>query len=226
MKNNVKEDHMELKYFVIILSFSSIIFLYFLSTLSQPTIIDICEIPSYEGKKVIVKGIVTEHRITTYGGQIIKIKNLNIENHTSTLIFVEEETSIEYGDKIQAMGVVQKYNNDWEIVVKSKKFITILKKWNSSTFPLWQLAENPNNYLDINVNITGFIDRIYDSYFYLIDAENLYTIAVYYDSTKFYNFSEGDRVYIGARFVYNPETLRFVLTAEEKTHFIDVVGSN
>lgn len=82
--------------------------------------IELHEIPEYEGKQVIVEGIVTEHRITTYGGQIIEIKNLDSENISKTIVFVEGETSVEYGDRIQATGTVQKYKDEWEIVVNNE----------------------------------------------------------------------------------------------------------
>jgi uncharacterized linocin/CFP29 family protein len=214
---------MELKYFVIVLSVACILLLYFLSTLSQPIRIDLNEIPDYEGKQVIVEGVVTEHRITTYGGQIIEIKNLDSKNSSKTIVFVEGETNVEYGDIIQATGTVQKYKGEWEIVVNNERFVKILQKWSNITFPLWQLAEDPNKYVDTNVNVTGIIDRKYDAYFYLVDSEEQYTIAVYYDSSRFYTFSQGDTVYVGARFVYDAETMRFVLSAKEETHSISVI---
>lgn len=214
---------MEFKYFVIILSIACIIFLYFLSTLSKPIVIELNEIPNYEGKQVIVEGVVTEHRITTYGGQIIEIKNLDNENVSETMIFVERQTSVEYGDRIQVTGIVQKYKDEWEIVVNNEKHIKILQKWNNITFPLWQLAENPDKYVGTNVNVTGFINRIYDAYFYLIDSEEKYTVVVYFDPPKFYNFSQGAAVYVGARFVYDAETMRYVLSAKEETHRITLL---
>lgn len=215
---------MELKYFAIILSVACTLFLYFLSTLSQPIMIELHEIPEYEGKQVIVEGSVTEHRITTYGGQIIEIKNLDSENISKTIVFVEGETSVEYGDRIQATGTVQKYKDEWEIVVNNERFVKILQKWTDVTFPLWQLAENPDKYVGTNVNVTGFIDRKYAAYFYLVDSEEQYIVAVYYDSSKFYNFSQGNAVYVGARFVYDAETMRYVLQAKDEAHGISVVG--
>ena len=119
------------------LSVSSIIFLYFLSTLSQPIIIDLYEIPNHEGKQVIVEGVVIDHRITTFGGQILEIKNHDSENVSVAIIFVEEETPVKYGDRIQATGIVQKYKGDWEIVVNNKKFIKILQKWSNITFVIF-----------------------------------------------------------------------------------------
>jgi len=214
---------MELKYFAIILSVACILFLYFLSTLSQPIMIDLHEIPDYEGKQVIVEGVVTEHRTTTYGGQIIEIKNLDSKNSSKTIVFVEGETPVEYGDRIQVTGTVQKYKGEWEIVVNNERFVKILRKWSNITFPLWQLAEDPNKYVGTNVNVTGFIDRKYAAYFYLVDSEEQYTVAVYYDSSRFYNFSQGDAVYVGARFVYDAETMRFVLSAKEEAHSISVI---
>ena len=214
-------DKMELKYFVILLSIICISLLYFLSTLSQPAVIDLHEIPNYEGKQVIVEGIITEYRTTTYGGQIIEIKD--IESSYKATIFVEEEAFVEYGDKIQVTGKVQKYKDEWEIVVNNARFVEILEKWDNITFPLWPLAENPDKYVGININITGVIDRVYDSYFYLVDEEELYTIAVYFDTPEFYNFSQGDKVCVRARFVYDTETLRFVLNVNEETHNICVI---
>ena len=215
---------MEFKYFVIVLSVACMLFLYFLSTLSQPIMIAIHEIPEYEGKQVIVEGTVTEHYATSYGGQIIEIKNPEGETPSKTIIFVEGKTPVEYGDKIQVIGNVQKYKGDWEIVVNNERFVKILQKWNNISFPLWQLAENPDKYVGINVNVTGFIDRTYDSYFYLVDSEEQHSIAVYYDSSRFYNLSQGAAVCVGARFIYDTEALRFVLSAKEETHSICIFG--
>lgn len=185
--------------------------LYFLSTLSQPTIVELYQIPNYEGKQVIVEGIVIEHRLTTYGGQIIEIKDFIKANSTELIVFVEGETPVEYGDTIQATGTVQKYKGEWELVVDNERFIKILQKWNNITFPLWQIAANPDKYVGLNVNVYGVVERDYTSYFYLVDSEDEYTVAVYYDSSRFYNFTEGDEVKVGARFVYDTPTLRYVL---------------
>lgn len=214
---------MNFKYFVIILSIACTFFLYFLSTLSEPSFIQLDDIPNYEEKQVIVEGIVTEHHTTSYGGQIIEIKDKENEKITG-IIFVEEIAVVEYGDTIRAIGKVQKYKGDWEIVVNNKKEVQILQKWSNLTTPLWQLAENPNKYIGTNVNITGIIDREYDTYFYLVDPEEQYTITVYYDSSRFYNFSQGHLVCVGGRFTYDTESLRFVISAQDETHHIYSVG--
>ena len=161
---------MELKYFVIIMSIVLILFLYALSTLSQPVLIELNQINEYEGKQVIVIGRVIEHYTTAYGNQIITIKGEGNEEKIIT-IFVEDEVAIEYGDIIQATGKVQKYKDEWEIIVNNRKYITILQKWTLNHFPLWQLASDPDHYIGMNVNVTGFVERMYDSFFYLVDLD-------------------------------------------------------
>jgi len=209
---------MEFKYFVIILSVVSILFLYFLSTLSQPIEIELSEISNFEGKEVIVKGTVTNHRITTYGSQIIEIKDILQDNTSEVIVFVGGETLVEYGDEIQATGKVQKYEDEWEVVVDDKRYVKILQKWNNITTPLWQLAENPSKYLDLNINTSGIIERDYESYFYLTDSEGQYSVVVYYDPSLFFNISEGDKITVGARFVYDSATLRYVLMTNQETN--------
>jgi len=213
---------MEFKYFVIFLSVACIIFLYFLSSLSQPIEIYLEDISNYEGKQIIINGIVTEYRTTTYGGQIIEIRDISNTNSSHVVVYVEGETTVEYGDIIQAEGLVQRYKEDWEVVVDDSRYVKIIEKWSNITFPLWQLALNPDKYLGMNVNVSGIVERDYDSYFYLIDSGGDYSVAVYYDSSQFKNFSEGDSVSVGARFVYDTSTFRYTLRTNENCHNINV----
>jgi len=170
-----------------------------------------------------VEGTVTEHHATTYGGHIINIRDMDNNNISEAIVFVEETTTVEYGDIIQATGKVQRYNDEWEVVVNQARFVEILQKWENITFPIWQLAENPDKYIGINVNITGLVDRDYDSYFYLVDSNEEHTIIIYYDSSKFQNFSQGDNVFVRGQFVYDEDTLRFVININQQDHVISVL---
>ena len=145
---------MKLKYLSLLFSVVGILILYFLSELSQPPVIEIHKMPDYEGKQVIVDGIVKDHRVTKYGSQIITIEN----NNDTTTLFVEGITDVEYGDKIRVTGVAQKYKGGWELVINDKELLKILEKWCNISFPLWQLAENPTRYLNLNVNVTGYVE--------------------------------------------------------------------
>jgi len=213
----------ELKHFVIILSILCILILYFLSTISQPQKIEISQLPNFEGKQVIIQGTVTEQHITTYGGHLINIKNLEDKNNSEAVVYVEEQTDVEYGDIIEASGQVQRYNEEWEIVVNNARLVKIIQKWDNITFPLWQLAENPEKYVGLNINISGIVDRDYESYFYLLDEEDKYSIIIYYNSEIMQNFSQGNNVQVTGQFQYDKEKMQYKIAVEEKNHNIQII---
>jgi len=199
---------MQLKHYSLLFAIAGITILYFLSTLTQPIVIELSELPEYEDKQVTVEGIVVEHYITSYESQIIKIE----DDNATAMVFVEGKSDVEYGDKIQVTGKVQKYKGDWEIVVGNERFVTILQKWQNISIPLWQIAENPVKYDGLNINVTGYIDAVYDAYFYLVDEEATHSIIVFYNSD------------IAAQFRYNPEDLRYKLDVMDETHGITLSG--
>ena len=207
---------MKLKHFPLIFSTIGVILLYLLSTLSNPAIIELSELSKYEGKKITANGTVIDYYTTTYTSQIITIEN----NNTRAIVFLEGEASVEYGDIIEVTGKVQKYKGEWEIVVDDVHFIKILRKWNNISFPLWQLAENPERYEDLNVNVTGFIDLVYDNYFYLIDEDNTHSLLVFYTSIGQNFLHPGKKVSVAAKFYFDEEDLRYKLSIGEENHKI------
>lgn len=207
---------MNLKYYSLIFSIVGIILLYFLSTLSQPIIIELYEIPEYEGKQVIIEGTITEQHLTSYGSQIITIQD---DNATAT-VFIEGEANVEYGDKIQATGKVEKYKGEWEVIVNNIRFVKIIQKWQNITIPLSQLAENPSKYDGLNINVTGIIDMVYDTYFYLVDLEEEQSIIVFYNPSENDTIYPGQKVSVAARFTFGIDDFRYKLEITEDTHHI------
>ena len=207
---------MKLKHFPLIFSILGVSLLYLLSMLSNPTVIELSEIQEYDGKQIIAEGIVTDYHTTTYGSQIITIEN----NNTRAIVFVEGEIFVEYGDLIEATGAVQKYKGEWEIVVDDERHIKILRKWNNISFPLRQLAENPERYEGLNVNVTGVTDLVYDTYFYLIDEDDIYSVFVFYTPVEQNFLHPGKKVKVAAKFYFDEEDLRYKLTVSEETHKI------
>jgi len=207
---------MKLKYFSLLFAVIGILVLYFLSELSQPPTIEIHELPDFEGKQVTVDGIVKDHHSTKYGSQIITIEN----NNATATVFVEAASDVEYGDKIQVTGEVQKYKDDWEIVVNDNKFIKILKKWHNISFPLWQLADNPTRYLDLNVNVTGHVEAISNAYFYLVDVEKKHSLIVFYKLSKNIAIFSGQKISASGKFSFDKENFRYQLRLYEEKHGI------
>jgi cytochrome c-type biogenesis protein CcmE len=210
---------MKFKYLIILIAIASLVLLYFLSLVSHPILISLSALPTYNGQQVIVQGVVTEYRTTTYGSQIITIRDL--ENSTySVMLYIEGEFSVEYGDMVQAIGEVQQYKEHWELSVNNPQFVTILQKWNNQTFPLWQLAENPGKYLGTNVNVTGIVTQKHESSFLLTDPEGKHSIDVFYDSSCPHQFLKDDAVSVAGRFLYVTKTFQYVLKATESNHGI------
>ncbi len=209
---------MDLKYYSLFLSIVGILILYGLSLLAQPTVVTLAELPHYEGKQVITKGIVVEKYQTKYDSNLIVLK----ENNTTATVFVEGTLSfvIEYGDLLQAEGTVQQYKNEWEVVVDDEKQVTLLKKWQNTSFPLWQLAEDPERYKDTNVNVTGYVDVIYDTYFYLIDEGELHSLVVFCTTTQYDALFPGEKVSVAATFLFDERTFRYGLDINKDAHGI------
>jgi len=212
--------HIKFKYIVILLSIGSLFLLYALSTLSQPSSISLSQVPSFEGRQVIVTGTVTEYRTTSYGSQIITIQETGTLDSSTCALYIEGETPVEYGDIVQATGIVQQYKSDWEIVVNNPKFVTIRQKWSNISFPLWQLAMNPAKYVETNVNVTGIIEKISVSSCSLSDQEGRYIIIIYIDRSQCPSLVIGDAVTVRARFVFEADTFSYALHTTESTHGI------
>jgi hypothetical protein len=210
---------MKFKYLVIVLAVGSLFGLYALSFVSQPTVVLLSKIPDYDGQHVVVQGMVTGYRTTTMGSQIITLRDTE-EGTASVILYVEGEVPVQYGDIVKATGDVQQYNQDWEVSVSNPQFITIVQRWGNQSFPLWQLAENPDKYVNTNVHVIGVVDQIHTSSLILSDPTGKYCLSVSFESTCPHQVSKGDTVTVKARFFYEAKTLQFVLKATEPTHGI------
>jgi hypothetical protein len=185
-----------------------------MSILSQPTIIDLCELPQFEGKKITTEGVVTRHHTTSYGSQMINIQS----NNSSAVVFLEGEVVVEYGDRIRVTGEVQKYGDGWEIMVDDSRFIELVEKWQNISCPLWQLAENPTYYLGLNVNVSGFVDEIFDDYFFLCDLEEKYVLKVCFSKDKKDGLFPGQETMVAGVFVFDEKNFRYTLKVSDEKH--------
>jgi hypothetical protein len=205
---------MKLKQLSLIFATTGTIFLYFLSILSKPVVIDLVEIPRYEGKKITTQGFVTEYFTTKYASQMITLKDENF----SVIVYVEGTTDVEYGDRISVTGEIQKYKEDWEVMVGDKNNLQILQKWENISIPLWSLAQQPARYLGLNVNVTGFIDVVYNSFFNLVDLKTNISIPVYFEYYSGASIYSGKKVTIFAKFLFDENQLRYKLVLCDEKH--------
>lgn len=209
---------MNLKHYSIIFSVTGILFLYILTFFCKPYYIDLSQISNYENKKVITNGKVIEITETKYKNQILKIQN----NNSTAKIFSEEKTNVEYGDIIQAEGMVQKYEDYFEIIVKNKENIRVIEKWSNITLPLSQVSIHPNQYVGVNVKIKGYIEDIYNSFFNLKDFETDHMILVSYSSKNSFYLQSGKEVIVKGLFTYEEKNLRYIIKIYDDQHGISL----
>jgi len=191
------------KYAYLAGSIACILFLYFLSTLSHPPEISISDLEKYEGKRVVVKGMVVDKEFNEKS-EIITLKD---GNH-SARIFVRSSTETSYGDI---------YGSQLEIFSES---IEICEKWDEKSMPLWELSENFEKYVGTNVNVTGYVDGVHSRYFYLTDFEREYRIKVFYPENFSTEIENYEHIYVKALFKYNSKNMCMYLEIKEKEHGI------
>lgn len=207
---------MKLKHFSVIFALIGICVLYCISLFSIPVVIELNKISEYEGKQITTEGIVTNYYSTRYGSQVLTIEDKNI----SVKVFTEGNIDVEYGDRIKVIGEVQKYNDDWQIIVNDKHSIFIINKWINISMPLWQLVQKPQQYQDLNVNVTGIVDTLHGNYFYLTDEDTKHSLIVFYNPYETEKIYPGQKVDVGGTFKFDIENFRYILTTSGKNHKI------
>ena len=210
---------MKFKYLVILITGISLVVLYGVSLISQPAEVSLSSLSTYNGQQVIVQGIVADYRTTNFGSQLITLREQS-NSSASVVLYIEGIVFVEFGDRVQAVGKVQRYKNQWEITISNPQFVTILEKWDNQSFPLWQLAEYPERYANGNVNVTGFVSKKHSSSFILSDATDTHLLEVSCDSSSLSVLSIGDAVAVAGRFFYDPCFLRYLLKVSDDTHRI------
>ena len=212
---------MQFKHISLLFSLTCVFLLYFISTLTQPVHINISEIQNYENKIVTTQGLVKEYYSTRYGNLIISLT----DNSSSITIFSEENFDLEFGDKIQVTGKVQNYEDEWEIVVDSNRNILLISKWMNLSMPIWQVAQNPDKYENLNINLTGIVDLVNDDYFFIRDIEKNYMVMALSKN----NIKEfiGQKVWAKGRLEYYNEQLmyRFYISQDANPMGLIPVGS-
>ncbi|RLF39397.1 MAG: hypothetical protein DRN12_07055 [Thermoplasmata archaeon] len=205
---------LSLKYSSLFFSLIGLTTLFYISITLQPIYITLDDIPNYEGREVIVRGIVVSYNPTDYG-EIISIR----DNNTTIPVFLKGEIFLHPGDSIEVIGSVEKYNDKWEINVDDPKYISILSTWENYSTPLWEVAEHPSNYIDLNLNVTGYVDSIYDKWLILSDGN--YSILVTFNHLpENISLYHGKKVLLHAYFTYDSTTARYKFEIKSREHFI------
>lgn len=204
---------MKFNYIIIILAMVGTASLYLLSILAQPAVISLSEISVHDGKLAIVKGIVISSYQTQTGKQVITIQDETTTEGATATLFVEEITAVEYGDSIQATGKVQKYKNEWQVVVENSHAIHIVQKWRNITIPLEYLSTYHQQYRNVNIAVCGVVDVMEPASLVLRNQDSSCFLFVVFDVPALGAVSTGETVSVSGTFLYDEATFRYVLSA-------------
>lgn len=213
---------MKLKYLPLIASILGILLLYTISLLNQPIFITLDQIDEYDGKTITIDGKVIDYHTNNYNNQLITIQQFN----NTLLLYLDSPIDVQNGDEIKATGKVQQYKETWELIVKQTTDIVIIQEWKHNNINLKDIALNPTHYLQQNVNVTGYIDLVFDEYFHLKDKEQTYTFFVkipYNTNTTIY---PGKLINLHAYFTYYPEQTRYLFEITSENHTITPILEN
>ena len=200
-----------------IVSVAGVASLYLLSLIIQPIHIPLDKLPAFEGKLVEVTGIVTDVVLTTYNHQIISIRNIQTEPVANITIFSEQPVDVDVDDVITARGKVQRYEGRWEVVVRESSNIEISTPVAPSRVPLWKLSQDPEQYKNLPVSITGKVkgDTSSDAAFTLYDETGKYRITVLTSPLALLNLEEGNRVSVNGRLLYDITRFSYYFLADK-----------
>jgi len=207
---------MNIKHLSIISSIAGILILYTLSLYAQIPIIPLSDISEYDGQIITTNGAVTEYHSTIYGNQLITIK----QGNNSAILFLESPIDVQQGDKINATGRIQQYEDEWEIIIEEQELVTIEQSWENNTLTLQEIAENPINFLNQNLNVTAYVDIIYDEYFQLIDETYQYQCIVEKPYIKNLTLYTGQPINLNAYLTYDNTQMRYLFEFKNENHTI------
>lgn len=181
-----------------------IIFLYALSLFSHPAEVGLDAVWKHEGEEIVTEGLVKN-----------RMENvLEISDGTArALVYVEDTDDFHYGDVIRVTGTVGDYGDSLAIYATE---IAVIKRWDGDCISVSYLAENYDEYVGLNVNVTGYVYSISRDYFYLTDEYAEYRMKVYVNATTSLELYE--EVHVRALFSYNPKNACFSLSISQPFH--------
>ena len=194
----------------------AVIILYLVSLFSQPSFVELHELPMYEGKRVIIEGKVTKYYLTKSNGQMLTLENKG----SSVVVYLPYRVDVEYGDVLQVTGRVEKFRDSWEVVV-DEGLVQVLEKWDENIVPIQMLAENPTKYLGLNVKTMGYVDMVYDSCFYIRDFNSGCSLLVFYNfsNVSFLSLLGGSsKVCVEGVFSFDKQNLQYRLEVCDSRH--------
>ena len=229
-KNRHKKGTFKVEYFAMLFLVFGIIVLYFMSLASKPVYVsDYSELGKYEGKNVIIKGIVIDYDTTSYGEVILTV--LEPDDLESTLKIFIESSGTEYsiGDIIQAKGSVLRLSEDFlELVVVNEKDIEKIGHWQNLRLSIPELAHRLEHhsaeFRNLPVEVSGYLkyeprNPVTSLRLTEHPTDGFYTVKVEVPNSAGYlpELHKGDLISLNVTIVYNENNFEYKLILKNIT---------
>ncbi len=199
---------------VILFSVLGIALLSGIAILVEPPTVPLDELTRYEGATVRTRGTLTDLSRTSTGNVLLKLA----ANHSEVVVFLQPpgmtETlmNLSYGDELEVEGPVQLYHGAYELISTPNA----IRRLEHSPYPnlfVAQVAMQPERYEGEKLRITGYLDDLYSTLFYIRDESGTYRLRVKLLTAEpaLVGLQEGDRVIAEGRFAYDAPNMRYEL---------------
>ena len=188
-----------------IFAISGLVLLSIISSFVSPERVYLADLEKHEGDVVLAEGTIVDIDIMSGGNTIMTLVDESDEGR----IFAYGGKDVFVGDRVEVIGRVQRYRDEIEIVVDR------ISKLESrvAEVKIWQLAENPRKYLDSYVNVSGYVRKLEEDFMEIEDNDHRITITTPLIGDR--NISEGDKIWLKGKFLYNPNKLSYYILSVE-----------
>jgi DNA/RNA endonuclease YhcR with UshA esterase domain len=222
-----------------VLSFVGVLGLYFYSCSVQPILVQIGDVDIGDvGSVVKTRGHIMELYQTSAGDVMIKVADLG--GGASITVYIPENVFSDFAEKdalisgaeIEAVGEVQEYQGEMELIVDSASELVIIQYPNENDLTIEMLAGNPELFLDREVTVPGQIQRMVGERLWiqgeLVDATVFqlrysgkymnYTIdCILFGKDVSNDFHQGQLVRFTGTFEYYEKEARYRIVSNEMT---------
>lgn len=188
-----------------IFAVSGLVLLFILSSFVSPEKIYLEDLEKHEGDVVLAEGTIVDIDITSGGNTIMTL----VDESGEGKIFAYGEKDVFVGDRVEVVGRVQRYREEFEIVADK------ISKLESRVVEvkIWQIAKNPKKYLNSYVNVSGYVRKLEEDFMEIEDNDHRIRVTDPLIGNR--NISKGDKIWLKGKFLYNPNKLSYYILSVE-----------
>jgi hypothetical protein len=222
-----------------ILSFAGVLGLYFYSCSVQPILVQMGDVGAGDvGSVVKTRGHIMDLFQTSAGDVMIDMADLR--DGASITVYIPEDVFSSFDDsnelipgaEIEVTGEVQEYLGEMELVIDAAEDIRIIGSPDDAKVTIEMLAENPELFLDSEVNVPGQMQNIKGERMWekgdLLDATKFqlrysgeylnYTMdCVLFGADVSKDFTQGQLVRFTGTFEYYEKESKYRIVSDEMT---------